>query len=236
MRNDLVNLLRPYTIFDKKIRLGSPNDGGYVLNETLLNNSDILYSYGVEYNCDFELDFNKLTSKEVYLFDHTVDSIIEQHGLFFKKEGLSHIDEDTKKRFETHIVENNHLDKQILLKIDIEGGEYEFFETLDYEKIKPIVTGFIIEFHNTGELNNFRPRFIKILEKITSHYTLTHVHGNNCSSLVSSWFTPIPWGIELTFVRDNMFPHFKFDTGPYPTELDSPNNPDFVDLPLSWIC
>ena len=40
MRNDLVNLLRPYTIFDKKIRLGSQNDGGYVLNETLLIETD----------------------------------------------------------------------------------------------------------------------------------------------------------------------------------------------------
>ena len=36
MRDDFVNFLRPYGVLDTKVRLGSNNDGGYIVNQTIL--------------------------------------------------------------------------------------------------------------------------------------------------------------------------------------------------------
>jgi hypothetical protein len=135
MRDDFVNYLRPYNVLDSKVRLGSDNDGGYIVNETILNQSDVLYTYGVEYNCDFEIDFHNRTSKPVHLYDHTVDFTPQNENLHFHKEGLSHISETDKKHFFEHLKENNDEDKKVLLKIDVEGAEYEFFENTDIEEL-----------------------------------------------------------------------------------------------------
>ena len=128
MRDDFVNFLRPYGVLDTKVRLGSNNDGGYIVNQTILDKADVLYTYGVEYNCDFELDFHNRTSKPVHLYDHTVDFTHPNDNLIFHKEGLSHIKENDKKHFFDHLKENGDEDKNVFLKIDVEGAEYEFFE------------------------------------------------------------------------------------------------------------
>lgn len=236
MRDDFVNYLRPYNVLDSKVRLGSDNDGGYIVNETILNQADVLYTYGVEYNCDFEIDFHNRTSKPVHLYDHTVDFTPQNENLHFHKEGLSHISETDKKHFFEHLKENNDEDKKVLLKIDVEGAEYEFFENTDIEQLSKNVIGIVLEIHNTGDVNNYRPRATKILEKITNHFTLTHLHGNNSSPMIGSWWIAVPDTLELTFIRDDMFYAFHFDRGQWPTELDMPNNPELQDFPLVWIC
>ena len=236
MRDDFVNYLRPYNVLDSKVRLGSNNDGGYIVNETILNQADVLYTYGVEYNCDFEIDFHNRTSKPVHLYDHTVDFTPQNENLHFHKEGLSHISETDKKHFFEHLKENNDEDKKVLLKIDVEGAEYEFFENTDIEELSKNVIGIVLEIHNTGDVNEYRPRATKILEKITNHFTLTHLHGNNSSPMIGSWWIAVPDTLELTFIRDDMFYAFHFDRGQWPTVLDMPNNPKLQDFPLVWIC
>lgn len=236
MRDDFVNYLRPYNVLDKKVRLGSDYDGGYIINQTILDNVDVLYTYGVEHNCDFELDFNVLTSKPVHLYDHTVDFNHPNENLIFHKEGLSYKTENNKKHFFEHLKENGDADKKVLLKIDVEGAEYEFFENTDIEELSKNVVGIILEIHDTGDIHVHRKRATKILEKITNHFTLTHLHGNNCAPMIGSWWIAVPDTMELTFIRDNMFDAFCFDRDKWPTDLDMPNNPELQDFPLAWIC
>ena len=236
MRDDFVNFLRPYGVLDTKVRLGSNNDGGYIVNQTILDKADVLYTYGVEYNCDFELDFHNRTYKPVHLYDHTVDFTHPNDNLIFHKEGLSHIKENDKKHFFDHLKENGDEDKNVFLKIDVEGAEYEFFENTNIEELSKNVIGIVLEIHWTGDVNGYRSRATKILEKITNHFTLTHLHGNNSAPMIGSWWIAVPDTIELTFINDRLFEALHFDRGQWPTELDMPNNPELQDFPLVWIC
>ena len=56
--SQLGELLKELKIFDfpnrRRIRIGSNNDGGYVLLDSGLESIDIVYSYGVGDNSDFE--------------------------------------------------------------------------------------------------------------------------------------------------------------------------------------
>lgn len=66
-----LEFLRPLPI-KGKIRLGSKWDGGYVVYKKILDQTDVLMTYGVGWDVAFEEDFNSITGKEVYMFDPTM--------------------------------------------------------------------------------------------------------------------------------------------------------------------
>lgn len=66
-----LDFLKPLPI-KNKIRLGSKQDGGYVVYKKALDQTDVLMTYGVGWDVAFEEDFNILTGKEVYMFDPTM--------------------------------------------------------------------------------------------------------------------------------------------------------------------
>lgn len=86
-----LNFLIPVSLRNK-IRLGPNMDGGYVLYEPALKNVDLLLSYGVGWDINFEVDFYNLAEKKILMFDPTMfgDSYINKpycmsllkHGYF----------------------------------------------------------------------------------------------------------------------------------------------------------
>jgi hypothetical protein len=66
-----LDFLRPLGI-KGKIRLGNRHDGGYVVYEKALRETDVLVTYGVGWNVAFEEEFNKITGKKVLMFDPTM--------------------------------------------------------------------------------------------------------------------------------------------------------------------
>lgn len=59
---------------DELIRLGSIFDGGYVLPINDLKNSDVLISFGISDNWDFEKDFSKMSNAKILAYDYSIDS------------------------------------------------------------------------------------------------------------------------------------------------------------------
>ena len=55
-----------------KMRVGPKMDGGYVVYKPSLYNVDVLITYGVGWDINFEVDFYNLTNKTVHMFDHTM--------------------------------------------------------------------------------------------------------------------------------------------------------------------
>ena len=55
------------------IRLGNKNDGGYVVEENSVRNSEILLSFGLSDDWSFESDFSKLGKKKIYTYDYSVN-------------------------------------------------------------------------------------------------------------------------------------------------------------------
>ena len=115
----------------------------------------------------------------------------------------------------------------VILKIDIEGSEYEIVEQiLDFsEKI----TLLIVEFHDIIERKN---EFKKSLDMLKLRYSLIHSHINNYGYVNKDF---IPQVCELTFVKKTLFYETsKVDKLPR-VGLDSPSTPSRKDFEINFI-
>ena len=80
----------PYDFFNShRLRIGPNGDGGYVLLNDGLEDIDVLYSYGVNDNSNFELMFCEKFNAIARLYDHTVDAPpLNKECFSFFKEGV----------------------------------------------------------------------------------------------------------------------------------------------------
>jgi len=227
----LLDLLKVYK-FDKKIRLGSNNDGGYVIGN-LNCKYDLYISAGISDEESFSRDFidtfnmNKINS---YGFDGTISNYpyhYTQNITFIQKNINNFNDNNNTNLFD---LINNY--NNIFLKMDIEGCEYQWLLSLDEEKLikfKQIV----IEFH--GIINDDYTCYYNktcCLYKLLKTHVIIHAHGNNYD-LVNNG---IPNVIELTFVNKNYFtiqPELNKTKLPI-IDLDFPNNPNNNDINLDF--
>lgn len=118
---------------------------------------------------------------------------------------------------------------RVLVKMDIEGGEYEVLraaaDALDG------VTGLAIEFHDlAGNWSRFRD----IMALLQPRFHIAHVHGNNNDGVITA--SGVPETLEITLVNRRVGPP---DPPPssavYPIAgLDFPNRPRRPDLALSF--
>ncbi len=71
---DLLSDLTPYDVLGcAKVRVGSPNDGGYVMLD-LFRPSQAVFSYGLSWNIAFEEDF-ACRGHTLFMFDHTIEGL-----------------------------------------------------------------------------------------------------------------------------------------------------------------
>ena len=229
---DALALLCPFDIDVDLIRLGNPHDAGYVL-AAMSSNADVL-SFGVGGDVSFELDLAAL-GKNVHLRDHTVAGLPRDHPRFtFRKKGICGAGEETAElsTLAAHLADLDPYDGPLLLKMDVEGSEFDVFSTLDasvLERFEQIV----IEIHwleNLGD-REFRRKFVRTLQTINSLFTLFHVHANNwCPLVLVEGFT-VAGVLELSYIRTDLVRRTA-SSRIYPTDLDSANNPHAPDHPL----
>ena len=259
-----INFLRPFKV-NSKIRAGRLKDGGYVIDGESLNSVEVLYSYGVGWEVSFEKDIYKCTKKTCRLFDPTmfdvknIQRFWDQGIYFFIKyliktirwypyllflriggtklefynEGLGRERIDKYDSFPNHIHRFGDIGKVIFLKIDIEGGEYEILADPKFINSLKFVSQLAIEFHNVeqriSDLKN-------IIESISKHVSLVHIHGNNWESVFDYEGYQIPNVLELTFLNNRFFENKIFDETKYPIlNLDFPNKVEKPDIDLSFL-
>ena len=222
----MLNLLKPYKIDSPKIRLGQKSDGGYVINEVAINESKYLFTYGVGGDTGYENDYHDHTGNDVYMFDHTNGRpASDKEGMHFRPQGLG--DCDKCKDFKQHFEEFG-ISGPVLLKIDTEGAEYEYFLNADFDFLARVCTGIIIEFHWLHE----PPRRImakKIFKELSKHFYLTHIHGNNWVDEFAYDGFAVPIVMELSYVNKTLVDKAEYDLGNFPTDLDYPNNANLPD-------
>ena len=111
--------------------------------------------------------------------------------------------------------------QKILLKVDIEGGEYRILEKILL--LQDRICYLAIEFHDcdlhTGKIKNFIEQF---------SLSVCHVHCNNWGEITASGMPQI---LELCFniQINNMPPRVQL-----PMELDQPNNPKSPDISIQF--
>ena len=229
----MIDLLRPYKISNSyKVRLGPPHDGGYILSNIALDKSQCLFTYGVGANYDFEIDYVNKFNKTVYMFDHTMELKSTPKNIYFYKEGLG--SEELCCDFIQHW---NRLGEKriVILKIDIEGAEYDYFLSANIKALANICSSILVEFHGLDYSPN-QSKFIGIANKLSEYFVLTHIHGNSFSPSFDFNGTEIPITVELTYDNRYYVSVEGLDKSEYPIScLDFSNNPESPDLSLKFI-
>jgi len=84
--------------------------------------------------------------------------------------------------------------QNVLLKVDIEGGEYEIIDQICIEN--STIEMLIIEFHWINEKKNI---FSECIKKLNNHFQIIHIHANNYKKVnQEDYFFDV---IELTFIN-----------------------------------
>jgi hypothetical protein len=120
-------LLTPYDIPNRrKIRVGSSNDGGYIMLDCFTPGQKV-FSYGLSWNIAYELDFAK-RGQTVFMFDHTIDALSVDHPNFrWAKEGIAAnaVPELLLSTLADHVARYAPDGRDMILKLDVEGAEWE---------------------------------------------------------------------------------------------------------------
>jgi hypothetical protein len=118
----------------------------------------------------------------------------------------------------------------VLLKIDIEGSEWEVFDATPVEAFKKF-DQIVCEFHYFGAIieDSWYERAQRVLKKLDSVFGVVHVHANNHGPWIFPANVPFPHVLEVTFANRAQY-RLEDSTEIFPTEFDSPNKPDWPDL------
>lgn len=231
------------------VRIGKQNDGGYLVSLSDVEKSNILISFGIADDWSFESDFVKYNDIKIFAYDATLSyrfllkrAIIEivknplsfnpikkffSYKKFFKgkhKHIKKFVGINTTHNMHCTFLEvlNETNQKNIFLKIDVEGSEYRFLDDIVANEKK--ITGIVIELHDCDINLNKIERFVRKLNNCGLN--LVHIHGNNSGVLRLD--DSLPLILELTFSR-----HAKFSNSiTLPHQLDMPNDKNKAEYEL----
>jgi len=245
---------------DELTRLGSVDDGGYVVPIKNIISCDLLISLGISDNWDFEKDFVKFSKKPVYAYDHSID---ENFWLSRFKENLFKFlclkifkPKKIYKMFQyldfLYFFKLNKSNKFFLQKIGKGEKSITLKEIISKECknknnifLKVDIEGFEYEILNditncknllqgvVIEFHDVSKNIYKIREfinNIKSNLYLVHIHGNNYSVKETN---KDPEAIELTFSRKSLHLVNRENDKIYPIKnLDFPNSKRSPDITL----
>jgi len=124
--NDLCKKLRPIQTKFELVRIGGPNDGGYLLPDDF-ENIAVCFSPGVDVNATFELDLQKRKRIGSHLADYSVTGPpMGFEPKSFTKKYLGAIDDSVHVTLDTWVRSQDDFSSSgdLILQMDIEGGEY----------------------------------------------------------------------------------------------------------------
>ena len=211
------------------LRFGSHYDGGYLLNNNDLLKSDMMISLGIHENWDFEKQIYKnYEIRKVILFDpqssyfliftYLLKSIIKCNFkkiliYLMKLKEFKNLKSECifiQKKFKESLVAKYIKSENILLKIDIEGDEYDILNFILNNQNR--INCLIIEFHNIDKYSNKIKEFI-------SHFKLKLIHTH-----VNTFSEEDNITLELTFSKHANIYKDKWEQFMF-SEIDSPNHP-----------
>jgi len=250
MSSEFIKLLKPQNVFKKMVRMGPNEDGGYVLPNFVLENCSAVYSYGIGRDSRFEEEFGPKFKKPAYLYDHTI-RVVEPWRVEDQQREWDEINDRWKEMncyfsptglgFQNNCHDfiddynANKTEGKVLLKIDIEGGEYDYFEQVNINQINDSVMGILLEVHEI-HVKEYKERLTAILKRLGEHFILCHIHGNNWGYEYPIDGETVPQTLELTFINREFVDEYEPNEQEYPVKgLDVPNNPKNDDLKLTFL-
>jgi hypothetical protein len=234
-QNQIIEIMRFISVKTDQsfqlIRLGSLYDGGYLVVDDF-SSRDILVSLGIGDNADFEYNISKRIER-IIAFDHTVDSIPNMSSnTQFNKLGVKakSVNEFiTLSSIVADIPEKNDL----LLKIDIEGSEWEVLDSMSDKELTRF-RQIVGEFHGFNEKANFGT-INRVLSKILQNFVVVHTHANNWGRYEIIKRIAVPDVIEISFLRKDTQAVFTNEVKNQKVVLNSRNNPSDLDIGFNLV-
>ena len=216
--------IKPVTIKEGLIRIGSKNDGGYLIPNCL---EDIKYNFspGVSDNFEFETDLYSKHNIESFLADFSIEDRFHNYEyLSFEKKFIGIVNSNSHIKLEKWVNSKVKDTNNLILSMDIENNEWSVLldtplSTLSKFKI------LVIEFHNFAKyiVNKDSFMFVEdVFKKIKNSFEIVHIHPNNCCDTIKYQDLKIPNVVEITFLNKDSL-NLTNEKLTYPHKLDSKN-------------
>jgi hypothetical protein len=235
VRQALLEELRPVALKNCTLsRFGSPNDGGYLMCENLIDGLEAGYSYGVgpndEWGCDVSTRF-RVPIHQYDCFDPT-RPVCTTGDFVFHDECIGSRKENVESRlFDTltnQISRNGDSGKRLIVKIDVEGAEWDALMATSDAVLRRI-DQLPMELHGSHER-----RFLEVVRTLKRTFYVVNLHFNNYSC--SSETAPFPsraYQVLLVNKRIGVLDRAPAGT-PSASALNAPDGPDLPDCQLNF--
>ncbi len=235
-RRLLFDLLQPVALANCRLeRFGEPNDGGYLMCGNLLTAVESGYSYGISGYDKWGCDISSTLRVPVHQYDcfNLTEPSCPGGKTVFHPECVAATAATIEGRpfdsIQNQFRKNGDATKRIVLKIDVEGAEWDSLLSAPDDVLQRI-DQMAVEFH--WEMDSSRwiqqERYIRLVQRLKQFFEIAHIHFNNASCVGE--LEPFPsWAYEVLFVSKRVAviaPAGKAG-GLHP--LDAPNNPLFED-------
>ena len=199
---EVIKLFKPYNVGHKLVRIGGNNDGGYLVPD-VLNDVEYCFSAGVGEQSSFEVDLLARNIKS-FLADYSVNFISKNKDLKFDKKFIKSYNSNNSWNVNDWI--NNKIpdlnEKDFILQMDIEGGEYEVINAITEENLKKMKI-LIIEFHSLEYSGN--PLIYNMIKssmkKLLKYFDICHIHPNNWKKVTKVNNYNFPSNLEVTLIN-----------------------------------
>jgi beta-1,4-mannosyl-glycoprotein beta-1,4-N-acetylglucosaminyltransferase len=209
-----------------KKRIGKNFDGGYIICDIPDIKYDFLLSCGVCDDISFEEQFCEIyKSVKCHAYDGTIENInINNSNIKFIKKNINYFNDNNNTNL--HLEIENY--DNIFLKMDIEGFEIPWMNTLTYKQLNKF-SQIVIEFHFP-----FSFKEVPIFDKLNKTHILIHFHPNNCCGTRNHKGIIIPNVFECTFIHKKYYNQpYKLNTELIPGSLDMKNVFDNNEISLN---
>lgn len=245
-------------------RLGNTNDGGYVVEENSVKNSEILLSFGLSDDWSFESDFSNLGEKKIYTYDHSVNTrfwiikfIKTLINILFFKDFSSNIKKlfqyfkyksffdnnnnfHYKKFISPSSMKKNMLNDNFIIDVNdiMEKIDKKIFLKIDIEGSEYRILDQIV--NNAKKMNGLVIEFHnfdlhqKIIKSFIEDFELKLVHIH-VNNYGTIDKTGVPSVVELTFSSGEFIINNLMNDKTYPVEnLDNPCNKKDIDHEIKF--
>jgi hypothetical protein len=165
----------------------------------------LLLSGGISDNNDFEYELAALGVKGVQFDGSIAIPPKKDTNLLFFPRFLGKNSDQVSLREMIRLGENHFTESfsSRILKLDIEGAEWEFLENEDLRQFDQIV----LELHGLSDIfhQTRSQSMIYLINHLVENFFLVYVNGNNCCGFVDIAGTPIPNVIEVTYINKARF-------------------------------
>jgi hypothetical protein len=226
LREEILAELQPVILKNCTLkRFGSANDGGYLMCENLIEPLDAGYSYGVGRNDDWGCELSRRYHVPVHQYDCFDPARPTCNGgtFVFHNECVGNRSGYKESRLfdtlEDQIRKNGDTGRRLIIKMDIEGAEWESLLAAPDDLLASIPQ-IAMEMHGYDD-----PKIVEVLRKLKRNFYLLNLHFNNWSCTpkaapLPGWAYQVHWVNKRIGVPDPAAP-FPAPTSPL-NALDSP--------------